>query len=195
MPKLWDATIETHRRQVRDAILETTAALVAERGLRAVTMSRIASETGIGRATLYKYFSGVEAILFAWHERQISSHLAQLTEAQKKGRNPSERLEAMLQAYALISRESHAFHRSQVSAHLHRGEAVAQAQRRVRNMFRDVLAEGIATGELRSDVPPEELTAYCLHALGASASIPSAAAVGRLVAVTMAGLRPGAHAS
>ena len=75
MPKLWNETIDAHRRAVRDATLNTTAALVAEHGLLSVTMSQIAEQTGIGRATLYKYFPDVEAILFAWHERQVSGHL------------------------------------------------------------------------------------------------------------------------
>ena len=39
-------------------------------------MSQIAEQTGIGRATLYKYFPDVEAILLAWHERQVTGHLA-----------------------------------------------------------------------------------------------------------------------
>jgi AcrR family transcriptional regulator len=65
---------------VRDAILDTTAALVAANGLLSVTMSQIAEATGIGRATLYKYFPDVEAILVAWHERQVTAHLAQLAE-------------------------------------------------------------------------------------------------------------------
>ena len=56
MPKLWNETIAAHRAAVRDAILDTAVALVAEHGLAAVTMSRIAAQTGIGRATLYKYF-------------------------------------------------------------------------------------------------------------------------------------------
>ena len=30
VPKLWNETIEAHRRAVRDAILDTTAALLAE---------------------------------------------------------------------------------------------------------------------------------------------------------------------
>ena len=50
MPKLWTETIETHRNQVRDAVLETTAALVAKHGVWAVTMSQIATDSGIGRA-------------------------------------------------------------------------------------------------------------------------------------------------
>jgi len=54
VPKLWHHTIEAHRREVRDAILDNTATLVAAHGLRQVTMSQIAEQTGIGRATLYK---------------------------------------------------------------------------------------------------------------------------------------------
>ena len=76
VPRLWDETIEAHRRAVRGATLDTTAALVAEHGLASVTMSQIAAETGIGRATLYKYFPDVDAILVAWHERQVAEHLA-----------------------------------------------------------------------------------------------------------------------
>ncbi len=33
MPKLWNETIGAHRRAVRDATLDTTAALAAEHGL------------------------------------------------------------------------------------------------------------------------------------------------------------------
>ena len=80
VPRLWNDTIQAHRAAVRDAILDTAAALVAEHGVFSVTMSQIAEATGIGRATLYKYFPDVEAILVAWHERQITTHLAQLEE-------------------------------------------------------------------------------------------------------------------
>src|SRR4030095_9575424 len=79
-PRLWNDTLHAHRAAVRDAIMDTTAALVGEHGLLSVTMSQIAEATGIGRATLYKYFPDVEAILVAWHERQISAHLQQLAE-------------------------------------------------------------------------------------------------------------------
>ena len=47
----WNETIEAHRREVRGAILDATAALVNKHGLLSVTMSRIAQEAGIGRAT------------------------------------------------------------------------------------------------------------------------------------------------
>src|SRR3990170_8798608 len=103
VPKLWNETMEAHRRAVREAILETTWVLVAEHGLRSVTMSQIAEKTGIGRATLYKYFPDVEAILVAWHERQIASHLEYLAEVRDQAGEAGERLQAVLEAYALIS--------------------------------------------------------------------------------------------
>ncbi|MDR0358963.1 MAG: TetR/AcrR family transcriptional regulator, partial [bacterium] len=71
MPRLWNDTIEAHRQAVREATLDTAADLVAERGLASVTMSQIAEQTGIGRATMYKYFRDVDSILIAWHERQV----------------------------------------------------------------------------------------------------------------------------
>ena len=190
VPKLWNETVEAHRREVRDAILDTAAALVAEHGLRSVTMSRIAEQTGIGRATLYKYFSDVEAILLAWHERQIAAHLDYLAEIRDHAGSAGERLEAVLEAYALISHESRGHHNAELAAFLHRDEQVARAQQQLREMVRDLLTEGAESGDLRNDVAPDELASYCLHALTAAGSLPSQAAVRRLVTVTLAGLRP-----
>ncbi|PNG49225.1 MULTISPECIES: TetR/AcrR family transcriptional regulator [unclassified Variovorax] len=190
VPKLWNETIEIHRRAVHDAILDTAATLVAGDGLLSVTMSQIAEKTGIGRATLYKYFPSVEAILFAWHRRQIAQHLVHLATVRDQAGGARERLEAVLEAYALITRERHGHHDCDLVALLHRDKEVARAQQQLRDMIRDLLAEAARAGELRNDVSPDELASYCLHALTAASSMRSKAAVHRLVAVTLAGLRP-----
>ena len=191
MPKLWNETIEAHRRDVSEAILDTTAELVAEHGLLSVTMSRIAEKTGIGRATLYKYFPDVESILSAWHQRKISAHLAELAELRNGAGDPGERLEAVLAAYARLSRGrfSHAHPGPELAAVLHRSAHVTQAHKHLRDLIKGLLNEVAATGKLRDDVAVDELASYCLHALGAASELPSKAAVDRLVAVTMAGLR------
>ena len=186
MPELWTETIDAHRRAVRDATLDTTAALVAEHGLASVTMSRIAQETGIGRATLYKYFPDVEAILVAWHERQIAAHLSYLAEIRDRAGTPGERLEDVIEAYALISQKHHG---TELAALLHRGKHVAKAEHQLAKFLRDLLAEGVATSDIRDDVPPDELAAYCLRALTAAGKMRSTAAVRRLVTVILAGLR------
>ena len=189
MPKLWNETIEAHRAAVREAILETTWALVAEHGLLSVTMSRIAEETGIGRATLYKYFPDVEAILLAWHERHVTGHLEHLAELRDQAGGARERLEVVLEAYALISHHRQHHGTAELAAFLHRDEHAVQAQQRLTDIIRDLLADAAETGDVRDDVAPEELASYCLHALAAAGSLPSEAAVRRLVKVTLAGLR------
>jgi AcrR family transcriptional regulator len=185
---LWSETIESHRCAVRDATLDATAALVAQSGLASVTMSQIAKDAGIGRATLYKYFPDVEAILVAWHERQITGHLEQLANVRDKSSEPSQRLRAVLEAYALIAHEHQ--HASDLAALLHRGEHVVAAHQQLCEFIRELLIEGARTGALRADVDSGELATYCLHALTAASGLPNRAAVHRLVAVTLAGLRP-----
>jgi AcrR family transcriptional regulator len=187
VPRLWNETIEAHRAAVRDAILDTTAELVTKNGLLSVTMSRIAEKTGIGRATLYKYFPDVEAILLAWHERHVSGHLEHLAELRDQAGDARKRLKAVLEAYALIQHKRHA---TELVALLHRDEHVAQAQQHLTDIIRDLLTEGAQSGDLRDDIPPEELASYCLYALAAASSLPTEAAVRRLVTVTLAGLRP-----
>ena len=191
VPKLWDETIEDHRRAVRDATMDATAALVAEHGLRAVTMSRIAEETGIGRATLYRYFPDVETILSAWHERRVRAHLKQLVRLRDEARSAIAGLEAVLGAYALIQyeRPQHEPHDSELAALMHGDAHVAQAQRELGAFVCDLLARCVEADDIRDDVAPEELASYCIHALGAAGGLPSKAAVRRLVAVTLTGLR------
>ena len=184
--------MEAHRAAVHDAILDATATLVAEQGLRSVTMSQIAEKAGIGRATLYKYFSDIEAILLAWHERQITAHLEHLAKVREQAGDASERLEAVLEAYALISHErfSHEHPGPELAALLHRGVHVTEAQQQVHDMIRDLLTEAAEAGDVRDDVAPDELASYCLHAITAAGSLPSKAAVRRLVTITLTGLHP-----
>lgn len=195
VPKLWKDTIDTHRAAVRDVTLDTAAALAAERGLTAVTMSEIAERAGIGRATLYKYFPDVASILLAWHERQISHHMEHLARVRDNAQPGRGRLEAVLQAYAEIhhqrvQRHQHQRHGAELGAFLHRDPHVARAEQKLRSFIRDLLAECVRMGDVRNDVAPEELAQYCLHALVAAGALPSLAAVRRLVAITLTALRP-----
>jgi AcrR family transcriptional regulator len=170
---------------------------VAEHGLLSETMSQIAERTGIGRATLYKYFPDVEAILLAWHERGITGHLEYLAEVRDQSVGALDRLEAVLEAYALIDYEHHGSEEHHghlqdrlLAGVLHKGGHVARAQHELRAIIGDLIAAAARTGDIRNDVAPHELAGYCLHALSAASTLPSKAAVRRLVTVTLAGMRP-----
>jgi AcrR family transcriptional regulator len=151
-------------------------------------MSQIAEEAGIGRATLYKYFPDVGAILLAWHDDHVTAHLERLVEIRDSHDDAGERLEAALTAYALINYERP--RGTELAGLVHRGEHLAEAQLRLGDFFRELLSGAAAAGRVRTDVAPEELAAYCVHALAAAAGLRSRAAARRLVAVTLAGLRP-----
>ncbi len=192
MPRLWKDTIETHRRAVRDATVDAAASLIAQHGLRSVTMSDIAEQTGIGRATLYKYFSDVEEIARAWHDRQIARHLEILSAARDKGRGAQERLGRVLQAYALIHHDAAREHVDAFAALVHGDAHAERARSRIRDLVRDLIVEAANAGTVRRDIAPDELADYCVSALGAAGSLRSKSAVHRLVSVTLAGLSPAA---
>jgi AcrR family transcriptional regulator len=188
VPRLWTETIEEHRRAVHDATLDAFAALLAEHGLASVTMSQLAAAAGIGRATLYKYFPDVESVLVAWHERQIAGHLHLLEQARAAADGPAAQLAAVLSEFALIQHEHHGT--DLPVGLLHRGGHVTEGRQQLHTLISDLITACSQTGDIRPGVPPGELASYCLHALGAASSLPSRAAVRRLVAVTLAGLRP-----
>lgn len=185
MPKLWNETIDAHRRAVRDATLDTTAELVAKHGLMSVTMSQIAQETGIGRATLYKYFPDVEAVLRGWHERQIGRHLELFSGLAQENGPPVARLERMLEAYAQIV---HQHHGSRLAATLHGGGHMAKAKNHLSAFLASIIAEGVAAAEIRDDIVPAELAAFCLSAATGAADLPSKSAVNRLVRLTISAI-------
>ena len=186
MPKLWAETIADHRGAVRNAALDATGELVLKGGLTAVTMSQVAEEAGIGRATLYKYFPDAEALLTAWHERQISEHLSQLADARERA-GAGQPLEAVLTTYAFMTH-----HRSggEFAVQLHRGGHVTEAQEKLKRFIQNVLNEARNAGHVRTDVPTDELATYCIQSLTAAGALQSGAAVNRLIAVTLDGLRP-----
>jgi AcrR family transcriptional regulator len=186
VPKLWTDTIEDHRQAVRDAALDATGELVANQGLDAVTMTGVAAAAGIGRATLYRYFPDAHSLVVAWHERQIGDHLQQLRTTRDRAPTTRAALEQVLRHY--VDNTNH--QRTELAVLLHTGNHVQPLRHELTTFLADLLSEGAAQGEVRIDVPAEELAAYCLHALAAANELRSTRAVDRLIAVTLAGLAP-----
>jgi AcrR family transcriptional regulator len=181
VPRLWTETIETHRREVRDAIVEAAGRLAVSHGLLSVTMSQIAKETGIGRATLYKYFPDVESVLAAWHERHVASRLAELVAIGDGSESPATGLRSVLVRYAQICQERGRYGADELSAALHHTETVVRLQRQLLELIARLIADAAATGSVRDDVPFDELALFAVHALDAARDLASQAALARLV--------------
>ena len=194
MPKLWSGTLEAHRREVRDAVIETTTSLIAAQGLRAVTMSRIAEQSGIGRATLYKYFPDVDSILHAWHASHVRTHLDELSALAETDGPPTERLAAVLANYALRTYETTRAHAgTDLVSLIHRSEHIGDAEHELSDLVCQLISRAVDDGTVRADINPTELTAYSLNALSAARTANSKAAVQRIVDLTLSGLKPDTH--
>jgi AcrR family transcriptional regulator len=184
MPKLWTSTIETHHEAVYAAALDAAAALVADGGLPALTMSAVASRAGIGRATLYKYFPDVATLAAAWHARQVAGHLRELQAAAARPGAAAARLHAVLEAYLRHAFGHHGAHAAAPMLDHHR----AAARDELRGFLAPLIAEAARAGSVRADVPADELAAYCLAALDAAAAPASRAATVRLLGLVETGL-------
>jgi AcrR family transcriptional regulator len=195
VPKLWSETIDAHRRAVHDAILETTWALVQRRGVLSVTMSEIAADAGIGRATLYKYFPDVESILMARHQRHVAEHVDGLKRLRDEAGTPGDRLEAVLHEYGRICHHRGRHGADELLALLHKGEDVLEAEAEIHELLTQLLADAADARLVRDDLDPGGLAAYCRHAVSAASRLADEDAVRRLVAITLDGLRPPRPAS
>lgn len=193
MPKLWESTIDAHRRAVYDAILDAAWSLVEQRGPMALRMSEIATTAGIGRATLYKYFPDVEAILVAHHARHVDLHLERLREAGggPDAVAPDVRVRAVLTEYARICFHRGG-HRQDLLALLHRGTDAHSAIDQVRAIVGDAIAGAAAAGAVRTDVAPRQLAIWSVAAVATAEDAGDQDDLATIVDLTMDGLlRPG----
>ncbi|WP_284532803.1 TetR/AcrR family transcriptional regulator [Nocardioides sp. T2.26MG-1] len=191
MPKLWANTIESHRQEVRAAVVRATAKLLAQHGLKGVSMSAIALDAGIGRATLYKYFTDLDEILAAWHEDQVAEHVDELRAVADQPGSAQERLARVLSTYADIRRHAGGHGgRADLVASLHESPGVHRQIARLRQIVEDLIKQAVEAGDLRRDVPARELAAFALAAVGSVATAASRAAAQRLVGVTLDALSP-----
>lgn len=188
MPRIWADTIDSHRRQVNDAILDATAELIAEQGPLSVGMSAVAERAGIGRATLYKYFPDVESILIAWHTRDFGEHLHRLR-ALSEADNPT--LEDVAK-FVYTQRQNHP-HRKGADvlgtlAHTLAGaEGVLEGaiEREIISVLTAVLTRLVERKEVRDDQDPELLSRWLLHAAHAPGDLDDQA-VAQLVTDSLA---------
>ena len=148
-------------------------------------MSRIAEETGIGRATLYKYFADIDEILLAWHERQVAAHLGLLEEI-RDTTAPAMQIEAVLTTYADIR---YAHHGTELAADLHRGAHVVRARHELLGFLEALIADTAAIAGIRTDVSPKELANFCVLALDGAAEVRSRRAADRLVGLVLDAVR------
>lgn len=102
MTSSWSEALDDHRAHQREQVLVAALELLDERGMAGLTMSALAQRAGMSRATLYHYFSDVDAVLAAWVGEEIKRSLAALVSEATAIADPLARLEHVIDAQAQI---------------------------------------------------------------------------------------------
>mgnify|MGYP003583797183 CR=1 FL=1 len=176
VPRIWEETVDAHRDAVLDAIAHATARVVHRAGVGGLTMSAIAAEAGIGRATLYRYVKDAGAALALWQEHGVALHLRQLEDFAATA-DPDRRLAVVLERYALNRQHRHGPGHAELS---HSEILLDSARAKVRELFSELLRVERDRGRLRTDMTSCELAAYAVAALEACSDMPSADAARQL---------------
>lgn len=194
MPRIWAETIDSHRRQVHDAIVDATAELILEQGPTSVSMSAVAERAGIGRATLYKYFPDLASILVAWHTREFRGQLAHLESISD---SEAVTLEDLM-AFVRRQRDGHHQHRAAnvvaALAHAVAGEEAVipgSVEQEVVQALSSLIGQLARREEIRDDMPPSVLARWLFHAIHAPMEVDTET----VVALVGDSLAPGRRAS
>jgi len=129
------------------AILDSVARTLADRG-SAVSMTEIASRSGVGRATLYRYFPTREALLNELQQVAVEDVGEGLRSADLDALDVLAAIEQAVRVVLSVGHEYAVVVREQVPV------PRAVADELVRDPIRAVLARGQAEGVLRADCTP-----------------------------------------
>src|SRR4030095_15604439 len=150
---------------VKDAILDATDRLLARFGYRKMTVEDIAVEAGIGKGTIYLHFNSKEEVVLSHIDRIVDRLNDRLREIAVSDVATEERLRQMLLTRVLFRFDSIQHYTQSLNdllAALRPGLLKRRAQyfEAEAQIFADVLADGIRSGELSFD--DEHSTAHAL---------------------------------
>ena len=160
---------DVSRDRTRAAIIDSAAAVFAERG-KAASMEEIATTAGVGRATLYRYFSNREELLGAMADASVEELAARIEQAHLEA-IPFEEGLARLARAIIATGSKYAALNGDTAKH---SETYPQFDSRVlepiRALFRRAIADGSVSDDLPSDVLIDLFSGLIKGALDATAS-------------------------
>lgn len=176
-----DAT--RNREQLLDVATRMFASAGAEPSMRA-----IATEAGVGIATLYRHFPTREALVDAVYRDQVS-RLTTGARALLAQLDPPEALRRWMDLFGTWIATKNGM-LDTLLAMIESGEiAHAHTRTELLGAIDDLLAAGRASGQLRADVPAEDIAAALIGIFTVAGSPEHEAMAARLLDLLMDGLR------
>jgi AcrR family transcriptional regulator len=160
-----DAKLDTHIR--REQIAEAALDLVANQGLRRLSVAAVARRVGLVPSGIYRHFKSKDEILAAVLDRIEERLLANVEAARQESDDPLECLKGVLMRHIRIIREGRAIPRMIFSDDVHAGspdrrQRVLQIVTRYIGAVSEIVRLGQSRGCLRQDVDAQTATVLLL---------------------------------
>ena len=145
----------------KEEIVQAALQVVGSKGVRALTISAIASSAGMSEANIYRHFAGKEEILTALAEFIGSSVMGKAAAIAAGSRKPLEKLETIFFSHISLIIEHPGIPRFVFSDDIHLGhrqvtEILAGRIGNYVETISGVIAAAIAEGELKPGPSPRE---------------------------------------
>jgi len=152
--KRWNTTIR--RRQIADA----TRMLIIRYGSGQITVSRIAREIGVSGSAIYKHFGSKRDILALMLERAKEDLVDDIDKGRRAGQTPLQVLDDSLRNHVSSIEQRRGVYFQVIAETVSLGDrelneqASAVLDEYVAHI-RDLVSEGVKTGEIRHDIDPD----------------------------------------
>lgn len=159
---------EQKKNETRRAILDAAVRLFAEKGYERTSMTELARAAGIGKATIYGYFSTKNEIFLAYCEDEVDFAFSVLEKKQDENAPLVEQLVAMMIGQLTYVTSNKAFGRIFAREMMFPGEQTALASRDIELQYLTRLTAVLGRGQERGELPAETdqlLLMGHLHAL------------------------------
>lgn len=156
------------QRQMRQKLITAAMELFSAHGYDSVTMEQIANRADVAKGTLYNHFPIKEALIAAWVHEEIAQSREELLAEVKSHRGFRNRMLVFLAA----SRAWCEAHKAYLPAYLRyrlldlSGTVPGGGMHTLDGVgwsFADLIGEAQANGELRNDLPAEQLAEFLAH--------------------------------
>lgn len=138
-----------------DRIIHATLTLIGERGLGAMTMSRVAAAAGIARQTLYNHYRDIDSIVVAAIERHQRESLDLLDAALELAASPAGKIEQIVRHFVMVGSKAHQAFDFGSGLSAEARTMLDAYQDAVEQRISDILDDGRRSGDFRRDLTPE----------------------------------------
>ncbi len=152
MARKYEST-DIRQRQIVDAARK----VIIKYGSEHVTVKKIAGEVGISETAVYRHFKSKRDILFLLAEYIEQSLVEDITKATTKGHTPLEILNDVLRSHLSAVEQRRGISFQVIAEIISLGDKklnnrVSQAIERYTGCLKDLLIEGVKSGEIRDDI-------------------------------------------